>query len=251
MLDPPITAWAVCRGRSRSHHLRACGSAAGEQKGDRLEILQSAQRTGLALPNHDGPCVGGRFRPNLAQNPRAWQSSDDPYRRPWVWALKQEKTDRRGAVDSFHGISAGVPGCAAAACRPFDSLPPGAALPVRQGPGRLHRPGVPPCGLAKTNLRAKSCLTKRTWPRSSATLAIRLAWGQPQLVSLVVSCRFAPGSQQASSHRPRSHPPPDRRPTIRQCWREFVEANQLGIEGTAGRFYKHHRLNYRRPIRFV
>jgi len=188
-----ITAWRFYRGRiPQPSTFGYVVLASCRQRS--LEISASASKNGAGSTFHGTPVVGGRFRPrNLAHGLADLQ--DEPLPQPVSGPSKTRKTDRRGALIPFMNF-AGVP-AASRSCRPRPPYNLEAGPARRQGPWFAPQPR-PPGGLAKTNLRAKSCLTKaKTWPVAGGPLGDSGAGlgGSRSWSGLLVFAAFAPGSQ--------------------------------------------------------
>jgi len=215
-------AWASDRARSRQHHSSGyvvCSWRAAIA----LRSAKALKETGLALL-HGTPVVRGRFRPNLAQGLADLQ--DGPLTAAWSGPSNKEN-GRRAPIVPFHEFPLGVPGLCGSRSLPPSRLPYTGSRPARRpGPWFGFHSASPPGGLAKQLRAGKSCLTKRTWPVARANWRSGWPGGRPHWSGLLV---FAGLHRQQARQQPspRSHPPPDRPPTIRQAGGEIRRRHQL------------------------
>jgi len=163
-----------------------------------------------------------------------------PNRRAWS-GPSNKKNESPAPVDSFHEFRWCL-GCASAACRPFDSLPPASRPCPPPGPWFRSTSRVPTWRAWQNETSAKSCLTKQLavarrhwrsgWPGAAAAAV------QPAVFAAVCTRQARP---RPAAIAPFTIRPPDRRPTISSAARN--SSTPPASHRSSRRFTKHHRLN--------
>jgi len=224
------------RGRSRSHHLRLLWFCSW-RAGDPPEFCKRS-KNGAGSNLHRRPWSGAAY-PAETFAPRAWQIFQDALPAAWSGPLETRKKSGSAAAPliPFHEFSLGVPGCHRQPAA-LDSYKSWSGACRRQGLVRSTSRG--PLRAGKTNLRAKSCLTKRNLAGK-----LRRPWrcqaglgGQPQLVSPCCNlpvCTRQPARPAAHDSPRRSHrTQPRSSPTMQAVLGGEIRttSDQLGIEGS-------------------